>query len=207
MRGPRPTPGAGTYRRVFANREARGLLIAQAASDIGDQAARVAIALLVLQRTGNLLYGAVTLAIAYVPGVLGEAVLGSLADRYPRRGIMLTCDLVRMVIIGALAVLAMGDVTLIAVFTLLLLSEFVSLPFGTARASIFPDVVADRVDYVTVQGLSRTVHLATQVVGSVAGGALVDLLGASPTLAIDAVTFLVSFVMIRMYVHVRPPDR
>lgn len=194
---------AGSYGRVFANREARGLLIAQAASDVGDQAARVAIALLVLARTGNLLYGALALAVSYVPGVLGEAVLGSLADRYPRRGIMLTCDLVRMVIIGVLALLAMGDVPLVAVFALLLTSEFVSLPFGTARASTYPDVVVERADYVTVQGLSRTVHLATQVVGSVAGGALVDLLGPSRTLAIDAATFLVSFVMIRLYVQVR----
>jgi predicted MFS family arabinose efflux permease len=118
---------------------------------------------------------------------------------------MLVCDLVRLVLIGVLALLAMGDVNLIAVFVLLLASEFVSLPFGTARASLFPDLVPDRVDYVTVQGLSRTVHLSTQVVGSVLGGALVDLLGPSRALAIDAVTFLASFVMIRIYVLRRPP--
>ncbi|HEY5031402.1 MAG TPA: MFS transporter [Actinomycetes bacterium] len=186
-------------------REARGLLVAQAASEIGDQAARVAIALLVLERTGDLLYSALALAIAYVPGILGEAVLGSLADRYPRREIMLVCDLLRLVILGALAVLVMQSVSLLVVFALLLTSEFVSLPFGTARASLFPDVVPDRTDYVTVQGLSRTVHLSTQVIGSVAGGGLVDLLGVSRTLAIDAVTFLVSFVMIRQYVLRRPP--
>ena len=52
-------------------REARGLLVAQAASEIGDQAARVAIALLVLEHTGDLLYSALALAIAYVPGILG----------------------------------------------------------------------------------------------------------------------------------------
>jgi MFS family permease len=202
--GAKTSLGAGTYRRVLANREARGLLVAQAASDIGDQAARVAIALLVLARTDSLLFGALALAIAYLPGVLGEAVLGSLADRYPRRAIMLACDLARLVIIGCLALLATGQVPLIAVFALLLTSEFVSLPFGTARASLFPDVVVDRTDYVTVQGMSRTVHLSTQVVGAVAGGALVDLLGPSRTLAIDALTFLVSFVMIRQYVRERP---
>ena len=204
MTGARATSTSGTYRRVFANPEARGLLIAQAASDIGDQAARVAIALLVLQRTDNLLYGALALAISYLPGVLGEAVLGSLADRYPRRAIMLACDLARLVIIGGLALLAMGSAPLVAVFLLLLVSEFVSLPFGTARASLYPDVVSNRDEYVTAQGLSRTVHLSTQVVGSIAGGALVDLLGVSQTLAIDAVTFLVSFIVIRMYVRERP---
>jgi len=194
----------GTYRRVFANREARGLLIAQAASDIGDQAARVAIALLVLQRTGNLLFGALALAVTYLPGVLGQAVLGSLADRYPRRTVMLVCDGARFVIIGALALLARGQAPLPAVFALLLVSEFASLPFGTARASLYPDVVVDRADYITAQGLSRTVHLSTQVLGSIAGGALVDLLGPSRTLALDALTFLVSLVVIRRYVQARP---
>jgi Major Facilitator Superfamily len=202
--GAQARPTTGTYRRVFANREARGLLIAQAASDTGDQAARVAIALLVLQRTGNLLYGALALAVSYLPGVLGQALLGSLADRYPRRGVMLACDGARFFLISGLALLARGDTTLLPVFVLLLTSEFASLPFGTARASLYPDVVVDRSEYIAVQGLSRTVHLATQVLGSIAGGALVDLLGASRTLAVDALTFVVSFVLIRAFVRERP---
>ena len=204
MSGVKSSPTDGTYRRVFANREARGLLAAQAASDIGDQAARVAIALWVLERTGNLLFGALALAVTYLPGVLGQAVLGSLADRYPRRTVMLVCDGARFVIIGSLAVLATTDASLLVVFALLLVSEFASLPFGTARASLYPDVVVDRVDYVTAQGLSRTVHLSTQVLGSIAGGALVALLGPSRTLALDALTFLVSLVVIRRFVQARP---
>jgi MFS family permease len=202
--GVRAIPAAGTYRRVFANREARGLLIAQAASDVGDQAARVAIALLVLARTGNLLFGALALAVTYLPGVLGQAVLGSLADRYPRRSVMLACDAARFVVIAALAGLATGQAPLLGVFALLLVSEFASLPFGTARASLYPDVVVDRAEYITAQGLSRTVHLSTQVLGSVAGGALVDWLGPSRTLAVDALTFVVSFVVIRRFVLARP---
>lgn len=204
MTGAKARPATGTYRRVFANREARGLLIAQAASDIGDQAARVAVALLVLQRTHNLLYGALTLAIAYLPGVLGQAILGSLADRYPRRAVMLVCDVLRLLLISTLALLATAEVSLGLVFGLLVFSEFASLPFGTARASLYPDVVPDRAEYITAQGLSRTIHLSTQVFGSIAGGALIDLLGVSRSLAVDAATFAISFVVIRMYVHVRP---
>jgi MFS family permease len=192
-----------TYRRVFANPEARGLLIAQIASDLGDQAARVAIALLVLERTGSALFGALALAVSYLPGVLGEAVLGTLADRFPRRAIMLACDLLRFALILGLAVLGARTAPLVAVYLLLLVSEFVAMPFGTARASLYPDVVTDRRDYITAQGLSRTVHLATQVVGAVVGGFLVDVIGASLTLAFDALTFLCSFLVVRLYVRER----
>jgi MFS family permease len=192
-----------TYRRVFSNPEARGLLIAQTASDLGDQAARVAIALLVLERTGSALFGALALAVSYLPGVLGEAVLGTLADRFPRRAIMLACDLLRFALILGLAVLGARTAPLVAVYLLLLVSEFVAMPFGTARASLYPDVVADRRDYITAQGLSRTVHLVTQVVGAVVGGFLVDVIGASLTLAFDALTFLCSFLVVRLYVRER----
>jgi MFS family permease len=201
--GRRATSTAGTYGRVFANREALGLLVAQTMSELGDQAARVAIALLVLHETGDLLFSALALAIAYLPGVLGEAVLGSLADRYPRRAIMLACDLLRLLLIGLLALLVGHGLPLGAVYVVLLISEFVAMPFGTARASLYVDVVPDRTDYVTAQGLSRTVHLLTQVVGAVVGGLLVDLLGVGPALAFDALTFLFSFLVVRLYVHER----
>ena len=172
-------------------------------SDLGDQAARVAVALLVLEQTGDLLYSALALAIAYLPGVLGEAVLGSLADRYPRRAIMLACDLLRLLLIGGLALLVGHGVPLLVVYVVLLVSEFVAMPFGTARASLYVDVVPERADYVTAQGLSRTVHLLTQVVGAVVGGLLVDVLGVGPALAFDALTFLFSFVVVRFFVAER----
>ena len=57
MRKAAPSP-EGSFGRVFANPEARGLLIAQAASEIGDQTARVAMALLVLAETGSTLASA-----------------------------------------------------------------------------------------------------------------------------------------------------
>jgi MFS family permease len=193
-----------TYRRVWATREARGLLIAQTASELGDQAARVAIALLVLQRTDNLLFSALALAVSYIPGVLGEALLGSLADRYPRRRIMLVCDLVRFLLIAVLAVLAAVTAPLLLLYLVLLASEFVAMPFGTARASLYPDVVPDRGDYVTAQALSRTIHLSTQVVGAILGGALVDAIGVSRTLLLDAATFLVSYAIVRSHVRERP---
>jgi MFS family permease len=200
----RRTSTAGTYRRVFANREALGLLVAQTASDLGDQAARVAVALLVLHETGDLLYSALALAIAYLPGVLGEAVLGSLADRYRRRAVMLACDLLRLLLIGGLALVVGHGPPLLIVYLVLLVSEFVAMPFGTARASLYVDVVPGRTDYVTAQGMSRTVHLLSQVVGAVVGGLLVDLVGVGPTLAFDALTFLFSFLVVRFYVSERP---
>ncbi len=58
--------------------------------------------------------------------------------------------------------------------------------------------------YVAAQGLSRTIHLATQVLGAIVGAAVVGLIGVPMALALDALTFLVSFAIIRARVQPRP---
>jgi MFS family permease len=194
----------GAYRRVWANREARGLLIAQAASELGDQMARVALALLILAETDNLVLSALSLAVSFIPGIFGAAILGSLADRFPRRQVMLMSDLSRFVLVGLLALGAALGTSVWALFLLLLATEFISMPFQAARASLYPDVLPDPADFMTAQGTSRSVHLGTQVIGSVFGALLVGLINPPFALAVDAATFLTSYLVLRAMVRPRP---
>ena len=69
----------------LAVREFRGIVLAQVASEAGDQIARVALALLVLSHTGSPLLAAATFAVSFVPSFVGGALLGPLADRFSRR--------------------------------------------------------------------------------------------------------------------------
>ena len=201
--GPPGQPLSG-LRPVLAIREARVLLIAQATSDLGDQIARVAIALLVLERTDQLVLAALALAIAYVPGIFGMALLGSLADRLPRRALMLWCDLSRALLVALLALVAVPAIPVWVPLLILLLSETVTAPFATARASLYADVLPDRERLVAAQGMSRSIQLSAQVVGFIVGGAAVALVGSRWALWFDALTFLVSYVLVRRAVTPRP---
>ena len=191
-------------RVVLAVREARALLLAQATSDLGDQVARVAIALLVLERTDQLVLAALALAIAYVPGIFGMAVLGSLADRLPRRALMLWCDLARALLVAILALVAVPAIPVWVPLLILLLSETVTAPFATARASLYADVLPDRERLVVAQGMSRSIQLSAQVVGFVIGGMAVALVGSRLALWFDALTFLISYLLVRTAVTPRP---
>lgn len=62
--------------------EFRAMLLAELFSIVGDQLARVALALLVFQRTDSAALTALTYALTFVPSVLGGALLSGLADRY-----------------------------------------------------------------------------------------------------------------------------
>ncbi len=184
-------------RRAFDQPEVRGMLVAEAFSDIGDQIARVALALLVFARTGSVLASALTLAVAYVPGIFGSAILGSLADRLPRRAVLLWCDLIRAGLIATLALLAVDGVPLLLLLVLLLASEFVAAPFTSARTALFGDVLEDRDLYSAALMIGRSVNLTAQVIGFLIGGIVVGWLGPRLALGVDSLTFLISYALIR----------
>src|SRR5262245_63559284 len=91
-----PTDAAqATFGEVFAVGEFRSLWLAQVLSVAGDQLARVALTLLVFDRTGSSLLAAVTFAASVVPTFVGGIALSGLADRWPGRRVMMACDLSR----------------------------------------------------------------------------------------------------------------
>ena len=72
-----------TFREVFAVGEYRALWFAQLLCIGGDQFARVALAVLIYDRTGSPALAAVTFAVTAVAMAAGGLLLGWTADRYP----------------------------------------------------------------------------------------------------------------------------
>lgn len=192
---------AATYREVFGVREFRYLFSAYLLSLIGDQLAKVALSILVFERTGSALLSAVTFAVSYLPWLIGGPLLSVYADRYPRRQVMICCDLIRMVLVGSLALPGMPLWSLV---TLLFVSNLFTPPFEAARAATTPEVLSGDKYAVGLALSSITAQLA-QVVGFVAGGALIVVLSARGSLLIDAATFAVSAILLRIGVRPRPP--
>ena len=85
-----------SYREVFAIGEFRALWSAQVLSFAGDQFAQVAIAILVYGRTHSPFLTALAYALTYLPPIAGGPLLSGLADLFPRRRVMIVCDLFRV---------------------------------------------------------------------------------------------------------------
>ena len=189
-----------TFRDVFALTEFRALWVAQLLSVIGDQLARVALTVLVYDRTRSALLAAITFVASIVPTFIGGVTLAWLADRYPRRAVMIACDLARC---GLVLVMAIPGVPLAGMVMLLFLVTLVGAPFTSARAAIYPDVLAgDR--YVMGTAVTLTTYQFALVLGFAAGGAVTGFFGTSRSLIIDAVTFAVSALIVRVWVRSRP---
>ena len=72
-----------TYAQVFANGEFRALWLAQLLSVAGDQLARVAMTVLVYDRTHSALWTALTYAVTLLPWVVGGLALSGIPGRLP----------------------------------------------------------------------------------------------------------------------------
>ena len=176
------------YAAVLRDREFRAVLFADGLSTVGDQIARIAVALLVLERSGSAFAASATYACSYLTWLLGGPFLTAVADRYPRRRVMVVCDLLRTVLIAALAV---PGTPLWAVFCVLVLVGLLAPPFDAARSSLCADLlIGER--YVVGNALLNAVVQAAQLIGFVAGGALVVALGVEGALLVDAGTFALS---------------
>src|SRR5580692_5746258 len=114
------------FRDVFAVAEFRALWLAQLLSVVGDQLARVALTVLVYDRTRSALLAAITFVVSIVPTFIGGITLAWLADRYPRRAVMITSDIARGVLV---VIMAIPGVPLAASVALLFVVTLAGAPF------------------------------------------------------------------------------
>jgi MFS family permease len=188
------------WRDVFGHAEFRALFLAGVLSVAGDQLARVALSVLVFERTNSAGLTALTYALTYVPDLLFGPLLAGFADRYPRRRVMIVADLARAVLVAAMAIHALP---LIVVILLLLALQAFGSPFNAARAATLP-VVLPGDHYVLGKAANDMVVQFSQVLGFGTGGLAVVAVGTSGGLLLDSATFLLSAVLIAVGVHVRP---
>jgi MFS family permease len=179
------------------------LWLAGAQSSAGDQLSRIAIVLLVYARSGSAAVSGATYALTFLPSLLGGVFLSGLADRYSRRTVMVTCDLVRLLLLVGLASASLSTLVIDVVLVLLVL---VGAPFSAASVAVLPDVLPPK-NYVAGVSLTVVTRQLAQLVAFAAGGVCVAFLGVRTTLLIDAVTFAVSAAVIRYGMADRPaPD-
>lgn len=189
--------GAVGYRTVFAVRAFRALFIAHVVSVVGDQLARVALVVLVYDRTGSPGLSALAYALTFLPTLVGGPLLAGLADRYPRRTVMITVDLARAAVV---ALMAWPDLPWQAVCALLVVVQLAAAPAVAARSALLPALIPDSaVMRIGIAALSTVTQLG-QIVGFAVGGIMVAAAGPGGALLIDAATFGVSALLVSVFV-------
>lgn len=189
-----------TFLDVLRVSEFRVLWLSDAQSMAGDQLARVALSLLVFERTSSALLTALTYSLTFLPALIGGALLSGLADRLPRRQVMIAADLIRAVLIG---VMAIPGTPLWLVCILLVFVVLAGSPFSAAESALLPEILTGEA-FVVGTGLRTITNQLAQLAGFAFGGLAVAAIGARASLGIDAVTFGLSALFIGFGVRRRP---
>lgn len=194
---------AATFRSVLAVGEFRAIWLAELLSQAGDQLARVALSVLVFQRTNSAALTGLTFALTYLPTMLGGILLSGLGDRFPRRTVLVVSDVARAALV---ALMAIPGTPLWLLCILLTAVVMANGPFKAAQLALLPDVL-DEKRYVVGLAVRNVTVQSSQVAGFAGGGLLVSLLNPYLALGLDAITFALSALIIRWGVRWRPAAR
>ena len=173
----------------------RRLIGGQAISDIGDGITFLLLLLVIDHLTGSAAALALMAIAEAVPQFSVGLVAGVYVDRWNRRTVMLVADLIRAGILLLVAAAATAGIVPL-LYVLGFAQSSVSTFFRPARGALLPRIVP-------AEGLpaANSLAQASQVLGSVIGAGIAGLIfsaygAAAIGFAIDALTFLVSFVFI-----------
>ncbi|MGW1796712.1 MFS transporter [Streptomyces sp. NPDC001984] len=169
----------------------------QTVSQFGDRVTELALPLIAVAALhASAAQVALLTALSWAPNLLAF-VLGAWVDR--RRGkreLMVAADLVRAGVLLTLPVAALFDmVTLGQVYAVALLTGLAGVVFGNAYQSFFARLVP-RSSYVDANSKLSASRSASFIAGPALGGGLVQLLTAPVAVAVDAVSFLASAVLV-----------
>jgi len=169
----------------------RRLWLADVISLLGDWAGRLALTVIVLERTGSPAWAAGVTAVSLAGFVGLGQVLATLADRRGRIGVMLAADFAR----AGLFLLMVLDLPVGAMLGLAFLAGLATPPFEAARSAAIPDLVPGP-QYGDALALAGISVQAAIVAGNALGGGLLVLVGAETALLINAATFAVSALLV-----------
>ncbi len=174
------------------------LWIGQGASFVGDAVSMVALVVLVVQITGSASAVGGALVARLLP-TIASPLAGVLADRVDRRVVLVASDLARAVLVLGL-VFARDLATIYVLVFLMGLARTVFNP--TVRAA-FPSVVGGG-DLTRANALISGTFSTSIMAGPALGGLLVASIGVEAAFLADAVTYLVSAILLSRISLPRP---
>jgi MFS family permease len=159
------------FREVFSNPNLRRLEFAATGSTIGAWAYSIAVSVYAFNTNGAKAV-ALVWVIRTIPAGLASPLLGVIADRYPRKRVMIASDLGRGILILVAALLVWKGSAPIAVYVLTGVITVVGMAFEPAQAALLPTLARTPTELTAANVTSSTIDSVGFFAGPAIGGAL-----------------------------------
>lgn len=176
------------FRDVLRQRSFTVAYLAEAQSIAGDQLARIALSVLVFDRTGSAGATALTYALTFLPAILGGVLAARVGDRYSQRAVMVGCDVFRAVLF---ALMAIDGLPLPVLGALLIVAVFAGPVFAASEVTYLAAALEPE-RFRVGAALRLTTSQIAQVGGFAVGGVVIAFLHPRGGLLVDAATYAVS---------------
>ena len=188
-----------------SNRRFRLLWLGQVVSQMGDWFDTIAVYTIVLRLTGSGRAVALIMVARFLPSVVMGPLSGVVADRFSRRTIMITADLMRaLVVLGFLLVRRPDQMWLVYVLTVLQLAF--SAFFEPAKTAAIPSIVSDR-ELLPANAIASVTWSAMLTLGAAIGGLVAGWFGTNAAFVLDSLSFVASAALIASVTFPKRPVR
>lgn len=183
---------------LYRFKDFRKLFIARLISAIGDKFFTISIAWFVVSQGGesSKIELGILMAINILPIVIFGPLMGSLADKLNRKFCLIISDVIRAVLMAALAFLVWsGSYNVIYLYLICFLAASFTPLFESAVNSSIVDLTDEENTSKAVAIDAMTMHISS-ILGALAGGVFIAFFGAVFTFAFNSLSFLISMVII-----------
>lgn len=186
---------AEVMRGAFSTAALRRLQLAFAAVSLGRWSGMVAVSVYAFQEGGAAAVGLVTLA-KMLPAALLTPISGLLADRFPRRDVLLASSLLRLLCGALVAAAVLAGLPLWAVAALVVAKTVVATPYRPAQAALLPQLASTPRQMAAANAVWNGLESWAFIVGALAGGWAIGALDPGVAFAILALPYAVAVLFI-----------
>ena len=185
---------------IFRNRNFSLLWTGQLVETIGNALTSIAASIYVFRQTDSALSVGLMLMATAAPSLLVGLFAGVFVDRYDRRNIMISADVLRAILVALIPVLVPFNV--IWLYVIVMLISAIGQFFDPAYESVLPEVASDE-ELAAANSLIAISSFGSTAVGFAAAGLIASAANINWAFYTNAATFLFSAVCVFL-IRIRP---
>ncbi|MGR3765981.1 MFS transporter [Rossellomorea sp. NS-SX7] len=178
---------SGEFTKLLFSKNYGFFFFGGAISFFGSGLTRIALPILILEKTGSGLLMGLAFAIEVLPATLLGPFLGALTDKMNRKKSLIIVDLLRAILI--LGILLTAD--FIVIFTMLALIGVLKSFYAPIRLAVAPDLVP-RKHFPNAVSLNGATQQLSNIVGPSVAGILIAFTSTYVVLVIDLITYVIA---------------
>lgn len=179
--------------KVLRNRNLVLGILGQMVSAFGTVLQSFALSLYVLQKTGSAALFASVLVVAAIPRILLTPFAGVLADRFSRKKMMVLLDflsgIVVIIMIGVFSIT--GELSIVAVYIMVLSLTIINVFFTPAVTAIIPDIV-EKDKLADANSILEMLFSVVTLIAPIVAGIMFGAFGILPLMIVNAASFFTS---------------